>query len=51
MENRDLKKHNQGGGREKQPYEPPQATSVRVQLEERVLGCNFSSVRLCGYTE
>ena len=28
---------------EKQPYEPPKVTSVPVQLEERVLGCNFST--------
>ena len=35
----------------KQTYEPPKATCVRVQLEERVLGCNFSTVKNCGYTE
>jgi hypothetical protein len=35
----------------KQTYEPPQATCIRVQLEERVLGCNFSTVQNCGLTE
>jgi hypothetical protein len=36
---------------EKQPYEPPKVTVVPVQLEERVLGCNFSTVKNCGLTE
>ncbi len=35
----------------KQPYEPPKATCVRVQFEERVLGCNFSTIKNCGLTE
>ena len=47
MENQDLKKIKL----EKQPYEPPKATCVQVQLEERVLGCNFSTVKNCGLTE
>lgn len=35
----------------KQPYEPPKATVVPVKLEERVLGCNFSTIKYCGLTE
>ena len=35
----------------KKPYEPPKANCVRVQLEERVLGCNFSTIKYCGLTE
>ena len=46
MKNQDLQKNNQS----KQPYEPPKATCVRVQLEERVLGCNYTSTNLCNYT-
>jgi len=51
MEAQDSQKNKQGFDSEKQPYEPPKATLVRVQLEERVLGCNFSSIRYCGLTE
>ena len=36
---------------EKQPYEPPTATCVRVHLEERILGCLYSTIRVCGLTE
>jgi len=36
---------------DKQPYEPPQASCVQVQLEERVLGCLYSSIKVCGLTE
>ncbi len=36
---------------EKQAYEPPRVSCVHVQLEERVLGCNFSTVKVCGLTE
>ncbi len=36
---------------QKRPYESPKATVVPVQLEERVLGCNFSTVKNCGLTE
>jgi hypothetical protein len=51
MKDQDLPKNNIGLDEEKQPYEPPQATFVRVELEERVLGCNFSTVKYCGLTE
>jgi hypothetical protein len=51
MKDRDLQKHKPGFDSEKQPYEPPKATLVRVQLEERVLGCLYSSMRVCGLTE
>jgi len=36
---------------QKKPYEPPKVTAVQVQLEERVLGCNFSTIKYCGLTE
>lgn len=36
---------------EKQPYEPPKATLVPVKIEERVMGCNFSTIKNCGLTE
>jgi len=36
---------------QKKPYEPPKAAVVRVQLEERVLGCLFSTIKYCGLTE
>jgi len=35
----------------KPAYEPPKATVVRVQLQERVLGCLFSTIKVCGLTE
>jgi hypothetical protein len=44
----DSPQHNQIN---KQPYEPPKAAIVPVQLEERVLGCNFSTIKYCGLTE
>lgn len=44
-------KNQQGIEAKKQTYEPPKATSIRVQLEERVLGCNFSTIKYCGLTE
>jgi hypothetical protein len=50
MKNWDLQMQKQGAGKGKQPYEPPKATCVRVQLEERVLGCNYTSTNLCNYT-
>jgi len=50
MKDQDLQKK-QGVHTEKQAYEPPKATFVRVQLEERVLGCNFSTIKYCGITE
>jgi hypothetical protein len=51
MKDQDPQKNKQGFDGEKQTYEPPKATSVRVQLEERVLGCNFSTIKNCGLTE
>lgn len=36
---------------EKKPYDPPQITVVQIQIEERVLGCNYSTVKYCGITE
>jgi hypothetical protein len=51
MEDRDLQRQKQGAGSGKQPYEPPKATCVRVELEERVLGCLYSTIKVCGLTE
>jgi hypothetical protein len=46
-----LQQDKQVVGSEKQHYDPPQATFVRVELEERVLGCNYSTIKNCGLTE
>jgi hypothetical protein len=35
---------------QKQSYEPPMANFYRVQLEESVGSCNYTSVDLCKYT-
>jgi hypothetical protein len=51
MEDQDAQKNHQESESEEQFYEPPKATVVRVQLEERVLGCNFSTIQVCGLTE
>jgi hypothetical protein len=51
MEAQDSQKNKQGFDSEKQPYEPPKATVVPVQIEERVLGCLFSTIKYCGLTE
>jgi hypothetical protein len=51
MQAQDSHQKKQGLHREKQPYEPPTAILVCVQLNERVLGCNFTSPNLCKYTE
>jgi hypothetical protein len=51
MKNQDLQRNEPGCDREKQPYEPPKATVVPVQLEERVLGCLFSTLKYCGFSE
>ncbi len=51
MKDQDLQRNKPGFDREKQPYEPPKATYVRMQLEERLLGCLYSSMRVCGLTE
>ena len=51
MKDQDSQKNKRGCDSEKQPYEPPKATFVPVQLEERVLGCTFSTIKYCGLTE
>jgi hypothetical protein len=51
MEDRDVRRDHGESESAKQPYEPPQATLVSVRLEERVLGCNFSTFQVCGLTE
>ncbi|HOT94240.1 MAG TPA: hypothetical protein PK089_03520 [Methanoregulaceae archaeon] len=35
----------------RQPYEPPRACRVEVGLEERISGCNFTTIQVCGLTE
>jgi hypothetical protein len=32
-------------------YEPPEAEVIPVKLEDRVLGCNFSTISVCELTE
>ena len=51
MKVQDSSKRPPGLGSGKQPYEPPRADCVRVQLEERVLGCLYSTIKVCGLTE
>jgi hypothetical protein len=51
MKDQDLQKNKHEFSSDKQSYEPPKATFVHVQLEERVLGCNFSTIKVCGLTE
>jgi hypothetical protein len=51
MKDQDSQKNKQGLDSKKQPYEAPKATFVRVELEERVLGCVFSTIKYCGLTE
>jgi hypothetical protein len=51
MKDQDLQKNKQRVGDKKQTYESPKATCICVQLEERVLGCNFSTIHNCGLTE
>ncbi len=47
----DLPRKEQGRPVPKKPYEPPEVTCVRVQLEERILGCLFKTIQVCGLTE
>jgi hypothetical protein len=51
MKDQDLPKNQLALDSEKQHYEPPKATFVLVELEERVLGCNYSTIKNCGLTE
>jgi hypothetical protein len=51
MENQDSHQSKQGFDSKKQAYEAPKATFVRVKLEERVLGCTYSSLKYCGLVE
>jgi hypothetical protein len=51
MENQDSHQSKPGFDSKKQPYEAPKATFVRVELEERVLGCVFSTIKYCGLSE
>ena len=51
MEDRELLGIHLEPDHREQPYEPPEATVIPVQLEERVLGCLYSSIQVCGLTE
>ena len=51
MQSLDTQEQKSGHDRERPTYEPPRATCVRVQIDERVSGCNFSSIQVCGLTE
>lgn len=51
MEDKDLTKDGFDPAAEREPYEAPQAELVRVELQARVGGCNFSTIQVCGLTE
>jgi hypothetical protein len=51
MEDRDVQKDLRELDSTKQSYEPPDVAVVPVRLEDRVLGCNFSTISVCELTE
>jgi len=51
MEEKDLREVGLEAAAEKGTYEPPEADVVRVEVQERVGGCNFSTIQVCGLTE
>jgi hypothetical protein len=51
MEDRELKKNHLEPDGQRETYEPPEATVVRIELQERMGGCNFSTIQVCGLTE
>jgi hypothetical protein len=51
MEDRDLRREHLASDDGKEPYEPPEAQIVRVEVEARVAGCNFTTFQVCGLTE
>jgi hypothetical protein len=51
MEDRDRPKDLETAEAATRRYDPPQADVVPVRLEDRVLGCNFSTISVCELTE
>lgn len=51
MEERDVKMDLREPDGVRSSYEAPEATVVPVRLEDRVLGCNFSTISVCELTE
>ncbi len=51
MEDRELKQVQSEPDGKTETYEPPEASVVRVELQERMGGCNFSTFNVCGLTE
>jgi hypothetical protein len=51
MEDRDRPQDLREPERAKGSYDPPEANVVPVKLEDRVLGCNFSTISVCELTE
>ena len=51
MEDRDRPQDLQEQSSPARPYEPPEANVIPVKLEDRVLGCNFSTISVCELTE
>jgi len=51
MEERDVKLDLREPDGAKPSYEAPEATVVPIRLEDRVLGCNFSTISVCELTE
>jgi len=51
MEEKDMARDDLGPAVAKETYEPPEATVVPVEAQERVGGCNFSTIQVCGLTE
>lgn len=51
MEDREIQKDLRETDGSKRAYEVPDAAVVPVRLEDRVLGCNFSTISVCELTE
>jgi hypothetical protein len=51
MEDRDLCRNHQEAEVKREPYETPEAKVVRVEHQARVVGCNFSTIQVCGIME
>ena len=51
MEDRDRPKDLQEPETGKRSYDPPEANVIPVKLEDRVLGCNVSTISVCELTE
>jgi hypothetical protein len=51
MEDRDRPQELQEQQSPARSYEAPEANVIPVKLEDRVLGCNFSTISVCELTE